>query len=128
MLDALAALAAKVGLLRKPCNADDDDGDASARAMQPERVDGGAAEPSQWLQLLHYASLLLRALPTRRGVGANGRVWDVVGAGLNLADVWEQLLLPAVRNEEPAVRCGSGDWSGIWVTVWLVAGAVWCWL
>jgi hypothetical protein len=105
LLDAVASLAAGAGLLRKPRPADD--GAGSDAMMSHDAAGEGVAETSQWLQLLQYASLMLRALPARRGGAGGGRGangWEVRGAAMGLQDVWEALLMPGVRHEDAAVR------------------------
>lgn len=130
MLDALGSLAARAGLMRKPGAADKDDdgsgyggcgGDGGSGEADGDGEGGGVAEPCQWLQLLQYAALLLRALPTKRVVGAGrARGWDVEGAAMTLRGVREALLLLGVRHPVAAVRCVQGLGRGCGCGVGLV--------
>ncbi|KAI8474193.1 MAG: hypothetical protein J3K34DRAFT_518335 [Monoraphidium minutum] len=110
MLGGLAALAAKAGAPLVGGSEVGGGGDGDDRGDG----DGGGGRPEvcQWLQLLEYACLLLRALPARRppppGSAAAAAPWDVAcdgsGGGATLAGVWERLVLCGLRHGSPAVR------------------------
>lgn len=76
-------------------------------------------EPSCVLQTLAYMRLMLQQLPSCRQLDdyepADGSRAAAAGA-LSFSSMWELLLLLALKQEQPDIRCGAAGMAGACAT------------